>query len=74
MNYNDDNRNALTPPSVNTSASTSMVPRNGAQPTQYQGGYPAGYPAAYARYPALEVEKNSLREYWRVIKRHKWRS
>ncbi len=69
MNYQDDNRNALTPPST----STSMVTRNGTQqPAQYQGGYPAGYPAAYARYPALEVEKNSLREYWRVIKRHKW--
>ncbi len=31
------------------------------------GGYPA-----YSRYPAVEVEKNSLREYWRVVRKHKW--
>jgi polysaccharide biosynthesis transport protein len=31
----------------------------------------AGYPA-YSRYPAIQPEKNSLREYWRTIQRHKW--
>jgi succinoglycan biosynthesis transport protein ExoP len=64
MNYNDDNRNALVsvPP-----PSTEMQRRSGAPV-----GYPAGYPVGTARYPALEVERNSLREYWRIIKRHKW--
>ena len=69
MNYHEENRNALVPPA------NRLTPRADQVPAPYQapqGGYPAGYPAAYARYPALEIEKNSLREYWRVIKRHKW--
>lgn len=33
------------------------------------GGY--GYPM-YSRYPAIEAEKNSVREYWRIVRRHKW--
>ncbi len=68
MNYNDDNRNALTtvPPPSNE-----LQRRQGGVPAA-QGGYPVGYPAGSARYPALEVEKNSLREYWRIVKRHKW--
>jgi len=36
-------------------------------PRPAAGGYPA-----YSRYPAIEVEKNSLREYWRIIRSHKW--
>lgn len=64
MNYNDENRNAL----VNVPPPSTEVQRRPGAPV----GYPAGYPAGYARYPALEVEKNSLREYWRIIKRHKW--
>lgn len=68
MNYNDDNRNALVnvPPPGNE-----LQRRQGGVPAT-QGGYPIGYPAGSARYPALEVEKNSLREYWRIVKRHKW--
>jgi len=31
------------------------------------GGYPA-----YSRYPAVEIEKNSVREYLRILRRHKW--
>jgi hypothetical protein len=31
----------------------------------------AGYPA-YGRYPAIQAEKNSVREYWRIIRKHKW--
>ena len=31
------------------------------------GGYPA-----YSRYPAIEVEKNTLREYWGILLKHKW--
>lgn len=68
MNYNDDNRNALVnvPPPGNE-----LQRRQGGVPAT-TGGYPIGYPAGSARYPALEVEKNSLREYWRIVKRHKW--
>lgn len=66
MNYNDDNRNAL----VNVPPPNQDLQRRPGAPVGPVGGYPAGYPAA--RYPALEVEKNSLREYWRIIKRHKW--
>lgn len=33
------------------------------------GGY--GYPM-YSRYPAIDVEKNTVREYFRVIRKHKW--
>src|SRR5262245_27403201 len=66
MNFNEDNRNALinVPPPPND-----LQRRQGGVPV---GGYPAGDPAGAIRYPALEVEKNSLREYWRIIKRHKW--
>lgn len=32
-----------------------------------KGGYPA-----YSRYPAVEIEKNSVREYLRIVRRHKW--
>jgi capsular exopolysaccharide synthesis family protein len=31
------------------------------------GGYPV-----YSRYPAVEIEKNSVREYLRILRRHKW--
>ncbi len=72
MNYNDDNRNAL----VNVPQPSNELQRRqqgGVPATQAtHGGYPIGYPAGSARYPALEVEKNSLREYWRIVKRHKW--
>ncbi|MDX2029994.1 MAG: polysaccharide biosynthesis tyrosine autokinase [Blastocatellia bacterium] len=42
------------------------VPQNG---ETRRGG--EGYPL-YARYPAIQVEKNSVREYWRILSRHKW--
>lgn len=31
----------------------------------------AGYPV-YSRYPAIQAEKNSVREYWRIVSKHKW--
>ncbi len=66
MSFNEDNRNAL----VNVPQPSNELQR---RPVGgYPVGYPAGYPAGSSRYPALEVEKNSLREYWRIIKRHKW--
>jgi capsular exopolysaccharide synthesis family protein len=32
-----------------------------------RGGYPL-----YSRFPAIDVEKNSVREYWRLIRKRKW--
>lgn len=49
----------------NQTALTSLSPRGKEIPSG------AGYPA-YSRYPAIQPEKNSLREYWRTIQRHKW--
>jgi capsular exopolysaccharide synthesis family protein len=48
----------------NETALTSL-PQNGKE--LRKGGYPL-----YSRYPAIETEKNSIREYWRVIRKHKW--
>jgi capsular exopolysaccharide synthesis family protein len=56
MSYPDDNQTALT-----------NLPQNGKEIRK--GGY--GYPM-YSRYPAIEVEKNSVREYWRIARKHKW--
>lgn len=56
MNYPDDNQTALT-----------NLSQNGKEVRK--GGY--GYPM-YSRYPAIEVEKNSVREYWRIARKHKW--
>lgn len=49
----------------NQTALASLAPPN--RDLKKYGGYPA-----YSRYPALETEKNSVREYWRIIRRHKW--
>jgi capsular exopolysaccharide synthesis family protein len=56
MSYPDDNQTALT-----------NLSQNGKEIRK--GGY--GYPM-YSRYPAIEVEKNSVREYWRIARKHKW--
>ncbi|MDX2040435.1 MAG: polysaccharide biosynthesis tyrosine autokinase [Acidobacteriota bacterium] len=59
MNNYDDNQTALT-----------SIPQSNRELSRDQkrvGGYPA-----YSRYPAVEVEKNSVREYFRIIRRHKW--
>ena len=58
MNINNDIQTALAKPAAPT---TELDVRRG----------PGGYPA-YSRYPSIEVEKNSLREYWRVVRGHKW--
>jgi capsular exopolysaccharide synthesis family protein len=57
MGYYEDNQTAL------TNVQQSDV-SNGKK-----GGY--GYPM-YSRYPAIEAEKNSVREYWRITRKHKW--
>ena len=59
MNNFDDNQTALT----NIPQSNRDLGRE----TRKVGGYPA-----YSRYPAVDVEKNSVREYFRIIRRHKW--
>ncbi len=56
MSHHDDNQTALT----NTSQNGKEVRK---------GGY--GYPI-YSRYPAIEVERNSVREYLRIARRQKW--
>ncbi|MGH9834047.1 MAG: GumC family protein [Blastocatellia bacterium] len=56
MSHHDDNQTALT-----------NLPQDGKEIRK--GGY--GYPM-YSRYPAIEVEKNSVREYWRIARKHKW--
>ncbi len=56
MSIYDDNQTALT----NTN-------QRGGDPSRGSAGYPQ-----YSRYPAIQVEKNSVREYWRTIQRHKW--
>lgn len=57
MNNYDDNQTALT----SVPQSGKDLKKNGT------GGYPA-----YSRYPAVEIEKNSVREYLRILRRHKW--
>ncbi|MBK6799219.1 MAG: polysaccharide biosynthesis tyrosine autokinase [Acidobacteria bacterium] len=57
MNSFDENQTAI-----------ANVPQQGKE-LRKPGGY--GYPM-YSRYPAIDVEKNSVREYWRIIQRHKW--
>lgn len=59
MNNFDDNQTALT----NIPQSNRDLGRD----VRKVGGYPA-----YSRYPAVDVEKNSVREYFRIIRRHKW--
>ncbi|MBS1788519.1 MAG: polysaccharide biosynthesis tyrosine autokinase [Acidobacteria bacterium] len=59
MNNYDDNQSALT--------SIPQTNRELAKDVRKIGGYPA-----YSRYPAVDVEKNSVREYFRIIRRHKW--
>ncbi|MBL8188069.1 MAG: hypothetical protein JNK38_08680, partial [Acidobacteria bacterium] len=59
MNNYDDNQTALT--------SIPQTNRELSRESKRVGGYPA-----YSRYPAVEVEKNSVREYFRIIRRHKW--
>jgi capsular exopolysaccharide synthesis family protein len=59
MNNYDDNQTALT--------SIPQSNRELSRESKRVGGYPA-----YSRYPDVEVEKNSVREYFRIIRRHKW--
>lgn len=59
MSNNEENNTALAAP-ANGSAS-------GREPKKGNSGYPV-----YSRYPAIQVEKNSVREYWRIIRKHKW--
>ncbi|MEP7338151.1 MAG: polysaccharide biosynthesis tyrosine autokinase [Acidobacteriota bacterium] len=56
MNNYDDNQNAL-----------ASVPSSSKEMKKSGGGYPM-----YSRYPAVEIEKNSVREYLRILRRHKW--
>src|ERR1051326_3022976 len=57
MNNHDENQTAL--------ASVPQSNRDLKKPSA--GGYPM-----YSRYPAVEIEKNSVREYLRILRRHKW--
>ncbi|MEK7829601.1 MAG: exopolysaccharide transport family protein, partial [Acidobacteriota bacterium] len=59
MNNYDDNQTALT--------NIPQSNRDLGKDARKVGGYPA-----YSRYPAVDVEKNSVREYFRIIRRHKW--
>lgn len=59
MNNYDDNQSALT--------NIPQTNRELGKDARKVGGYPA-----YSRYPAVDVEKNSVREYFRIIRRHKW--
>lgn len=56
MSNNEENQTAL-----------ANVPPPGREPKKGGAGYPI-----YSRYPAIQVEKNSVREYWRIIRKHKW--
>jgi succinoglycan biosynthesis transport protein ExoP len=56
MSIPDDNRTALT----NLSGRARELYKS------------ESYPSPYNRYPTVQPEKNSLREYWRTILRHKW--
>lgn len=56
MNNYDDNQTAL-----------ASVPSSSREVKKAGGGYPM-----YSRYPAVEIEKNSVREYLRILRRHKW--
>ncbi|MDQ3011073.1 MAG: polysaccharide biosynthesis tyrosine autokinase [Acidobacteriota bacterium] len=56
MNNYDDNQTAL-----------ASVPSSNKEMKKASGGYPM-----YSRYPAVEIEKNSVREYLRILRRHKW--
>jgi capsular exopolysaccharide synthesis family protein len=58
MKPNEENQTSLVPAPANTKE---LAPRRSL------GGYPA-----YSRYPALQFEKNSLRQYWRIIRNRKW--
>jgi capsular exopolysaccharide synthesis family protein len=61
MKQNNPDRKALTGPSVPAPISKALDIRRPA------GGYPA-----YSRYPAIEVERNTLREYWGILLKRKW--
>ena len=56
MSNNEENQTAL-----------ANVTSAGREPKKGNAGYPV-----YSRYPAIQVEKNSVREYWRIIRKHKW--
>ncbi len=57
MNIYDDNQQSLT----NVAGQGREIRKT--------GGY--GYPM-YSRYPAIDIEKNTVREYFRIIRKHKW--
>jgi len=59
MSNNEENNTALAAPANGSAA--------GREPKKGNSGYPV-----YSRYPAIQVEKNSVREYWRIIRKHKW--
>ncbi|MFN0112736.1 MAG: GumC family protein [Blastocatellia bacterium] len=63
MNNYDDNQTALT----SIPQSNRELNREFGKDSRKVGGYPA-----YSRYPAVDAEKNSVREYFRIIRRHKW--
>jgi polysaccharide biosynthesis transport protein len=56
MSINEENQTAL-----------ASVAASGREPRKPNTGYPA-----YSRYPAIQTEKNSVREYWRIIRKHQW--
>ncbi|HWQ36246.1 MAG TPA: polysaccharide biosynthesis tyrosine autokinase [Blastocatellia bacterium] len=64
MKKNNPDQKALPGASVPAPAATTSKELDVRRPA---GGYPA-----YSRYPAIEVEKNTLREYWGILLKHKW--
>jgi len=56
MSTNEENQTAL-----------ASVAASGREPRKPNSGY-----SAYGRYPAIQTEKNSVREYWRIIRKHQW--
>lgn len=64
MKDNKSHQNALTRTSASVSPSSAAKDIDVRRP-------PGGYPA-YSRYPAIELEKNTLREYWNILLKHKW--
>jgi capsular exopolysaccharide synthesis family protein len=61
MNQNNPNNQALTKPAASSP--------NGKALDVQRPGY--GYPP-YSRYPAIQIEKNLLREYFAILLKHRW--
>ncbi len=67
MQNNDEKQSALT--NINSNGVSNGVGNgvgNGLESRKNGSGYPV-----YSRYPAIQQEKNSVREYLRIIRRHK---